>query len=91
MSPLTIATVVTILSENYLIKSIMSLTALLLGGTGETGQMVLKHLTKDPKVTKVIFITRRNVDLPEEQNLLTLYGHRNMEMQFFRKQSKAYE
>ena len=41
-------------------------TALLLGGTGETGKEVLKQLVKSDFYKRIIFITRREVDFPKD-------------------------
>ena len=42
------------------------LTALLIGGTGATGKEVLKELTKNDLVSKIIFISRRALEFPDE-------------------------
>jgi len=44
-------------------------TALLLGGTGETGKQLLKQLAADPSYNKVISVGRRKVDLPSEPGM----------------------
>jgi len=43
----------------------MSKTALLLGGTGETGKEVLKLLVATPVYDRVVCLGRRKVDLPQ--------------------------
>ena len=43
----------------------MSKTALLLGGTGETGKEVLKLLVATPVYSRVVCLGRRKVDLPQ--------------------------
>merc|ERR1712062_85873 len=44
-------------------------TALLLGGTGETGKQLLKQLAADPSYNKVISVGRRKIDLPAEPGM----------------------
>ena len=43
-----------------------TLTALLIGGTGATGKEVLKELTKSDLISKIIFISRRAMEFPDE-------------------------
>jgi len=44
-------------------------TALLLGGTGETGKQLLKQLAADPSYNKVISVGRRKIELPAEPGM----------------------
>ena len=41
------------------------LVALILGGTGATGKHVLEELNTSNKVSKIIFITRRDIEFPD--------------------------
>ena len=41
------------------------LTAILLGGTGATGREVLKELNANNRVSKIVFITRRPIEIPD--------------------------
>ena len=41
-------------------------TALLIGGTGATGKEVFKELTKSDLISKIIFISRRAMEFPDE-------------------------
>ena len=41
------------------------LTALLLGGTGATGKHVLNELHASDQISKIVFITRRNIEFPD--------------------------
>ena len=41
------------------------LVALILGGTGATGKHVLEELNSSDKVSKIIFISRRNIEFPD--------------------------
>ena len=41
------------------------LTAILLGGTGATGKEVLSELNSSDRITKIIFITRRQLEFPD--------------------------
>ena len=42
------------------------LTALLIGGTGATGKEVLKELNKCDLISKVVFISRRALELADQ-------------------------
>ena len=42
------------------------LTALLIGGTGATGKEVLKELNKCDLISKVVFISRRALELTDQ-------------------------
>ena len=42
------------------------LTALLIGGTGATGKEVLKELNKSDLISKIIFISRRALEFPDQ-------------------------
>merc|ERR550517_842877 len=44
-------------------------TALILGGSGETGKQLLKQLAADPSYNKVISVGRRKVDLPSNPGM----------------------
>ena len=46
-----------------IVKMAGTKTALVLGGTGETGKMVLKELQQIDLISKIIMINRRNVEL----------------------------
>ena len=41
------------------------ITALLLGGSGATGKHVLKELNARHEISKIMFISRRNLDIPD--------------------------
>lgn len=41
------------------------LVALILGGTGATGKYVLEELNTSNKVSKIIFITRRDIEFSD--------------------------
>ena len=41
------------------------ITALLLGGSGATGKHVLKELNARHEISKIILISRRNLDIPD--------------------------
>ena len=41
------------------------LVALILGGTGATGKHVLEELNSSNKVSKIIFISRRDIEFPD--------------------------
>ena len=42
------------------------ITALLIGGTGATGKEVLKELNANDLVSKIIFISRRALEFPDQ-------------------------
>ena len=58
------------------------LTAILIGGTGATGKEVLKELNATELITKIIFISRRALEFPDQpkvKNLIEiLYCYRAM-------------
>ena len=48
------------------------LTAILIGGTGATGKEVLKELNAADLVSKIIFISRRALEFPEQPKVRNL-------------------
>ena len=58
------------------------LTAILIGGTGATGKEVLKELNATESITKIIFISRRALEFPDQpkvRNLIeNLYCYRSL-------------
>ena len=44
----------------------IQLTAMLIGGTGATGKEVLKELNKSELISKIIFISRRALEFPDQ-------------------------
>ena len=57
------------------------LTAILIGGTGATGKEVLKELNATELISKIIFISRRALEFPDQpkvRNLIkVLYRYRS--------------
>ena len=57
------------------------LTAILIGGTGATGKEVLKELNATESITKIIFISRRALEFPDQpkvRNIIEiLYCYKN--------------
>ena len=62
------------------------LTAILIGGTGATGKEVLKELNATELISKIIFISRRALEFPDQpkvRNLIeVLYRYRSFWYQF---------
>ena len=58
------------------------LTAILIGGTGATGKEVLKELNATDLISKIIFISRRALEFPDQpkvRNLIkVLYRYRSL-------------
>jgi uncharacterized protein YbjT (DUF2867 family) len=48
----------------------MSLRALLLGASGETGKEVLKNLVDNAAIAKVVIVGRRNLEVPNPAKVL---------------------
>ena len=48
------------------------LTAILIGGTGATGKEVLKVLNATELITKIIFISRRALEFPDQPKVTNL-------------------
>ena len=49
------------------------LTALLIGGTGATGKEVLKELNKCDLISKVVFISRRALELTDQPKVSSIH------------------
>ena len=50
-----------------------NLTALLIGGTGATGKEVLKELNKCDIISKVVFISRRALELTDQPKVSSIH------------------
>ena len=48
------------------------LTAILIGGTGATGKEVLKELNATDLISKIIFISRRALEFPDQPKVRNL-------------------
>ena len=48
------------------------LTAILIGGTGATGKEVLKELNATELISKIIFISRRTLEFPEQPKVRSI-------------------
>ena len=45
-------------------------TAVLIGGTGATGKEVLKELSASDLISKIIFISRRALEFPDQPKVI---------------------
>ena len=65
------------------------LTAILIGGTGATGKEVLKELNATESITKIIFISRRALEFPDQpkvRNIIEiLYCYKNISQRLISK------
>ena len=50
-------------------------TAVLIGGTGATGKEVLKELSASDLISKIIFISRRALEFPDQPKVICIFIH----------------
>ena len=50
-------------------------TAVLIGGTGATGKEVLRELSASDLISKIIFISRRALEFPDQPKVISKLIH----------------